>query len=126
MTSTDPTAGTVLGEEARRTLYDVLASARSTVDAEPIVPVDQDKLRDLFRKVEPVVAALLSAAREAGREEGRREAAKAMRDPVRRMTAALIAVDSRLTEPYPDDPRWTPWTRFIEPALRELRAAADA
>lgn len=68
----------------------------------------------------------VAAAREAGREEGREEAAKAMRGPVRRLTAALIAVDSLLTKPYPDDPRWTPWTRFVEPALREVRAVTDA
>ncbi|MFD9444975.1 hypothetical protein [Streptomyces sp. NPDC060001] len=41
----------------------------------------------------------------------------------RRVTSALIAVESLLTTPYPDDPRWTPWTRFVQPALKELREA---
>lgn len=41
----------------------------------------------------------------------------------RRLTSALIAVEPLLTEPYPDDPRWTPWTRFVGPALKELSDA---
>jgi hypothetical protein len=30
------------------------------------------------------------------------------------MIASLIAVRGHLYAPYPDDPRWSPWTRFIE------------
>jgi hypothetical protein len=30
---------------------------------------------------------------------------------------SLIAVKGWLDRPYPDDARWTPWTRFIERAL---------
>lgn len=41
----------------------------------------------------------------------------------RRLTSALIAVEPLLAEPYPDDPRWTPWTRFVGPALKELSDA---
>lgn len=41
----------------------------------------------------------------------------------RRVSSALIAVSPLLEQPYPDDPRWTPWTRFVQPALRELREA---
>lgn len=46
----------------------------------------------------------------------------------RSVIAALITVHGFLDTPYPDDPRWTPWTRFIEPALRgldETKAALD-
>jgi hypothetical protein len=46
-----------------------------------------------------------------------------VRKASRRVTSALIAVEPRLTQPYPDDPRWTPWTRFVGPALKELQAA---
>ncbi|GAQ64090.1 hypothetical protein [Streptomyces scabiei] len=41
----------------------------------------------------------------------------------RRLTSALIAVEPLLVKPYPDDPRWTPWTRFVGPALKELTDA---
>ncbi|MGY0023725.1 hypothetical protein ACVHNB_32745 [Streptomyces sp. YJ-C3] len=43
----------------------------------------------------------------------------------RRINSALIAVKPLLTTPYADDPRWTPWTRFVEPALRGLAGALD-
>lgn len=52
------------------------------------------------------------------------------------IAASLIAVKPHLDAPYPDDPRWTPWTRFIErelqrvdemkPALDDLEALAEA
>lgn len=35
----------------------------------------------------------------------------------RGLRAGCIAVSSHLSEPYPDDERWTPWTRFVEPCL---------
>lgn len=35
----------------------------------------------------------------------------------RDILASLIAVKSHLDQPYLDDPRWTPWTRFIERTL---------
>lgn len=47
----------------------------------------------------------------------------------RDIIASLIAVKGHLDQPYPDDPRWTPWTRFIERTLRkvdELAALASA
>lgn len=47
----------------------------------------------------------------------------AARTARRRVSSALIAVAPLLEQPYPDDPRWTPWTRFVQPALRELRDA---
>ena len=48
-----------------------------------------------------------------------------IRQARRRLNSALIAVEPLLTNPYPDDPRWTPWTRFVGPALKELKAALD-
>ncbi len=45
------------------------------------------------------------------------------RQAQRRLNSALIAVSSRLEQPYPDDPRWTPWTRFVKPAVTELGEA---
>lgn len=56
----------------------------------------------------------------------RRECAEEARDPIRRLTSALIAVEHNLDKPYPDDPRWTPWTRWVEPALKAVRALADS
>jgi hypothetical protein len=41
----------------------------------------------------------------------------------RGIIAACIAVKGKLDAPYPDDNRWTPWQRFIEPALRRLDEA---
>lgn len=44
-----------------------------------------------------------------------------IRAAVRDLTAALVAVSHRLDQPYPDDPEWTPWTRFVSPRLQKLR-----
>jgi len=49
-----------------------------------------------------------------------------VRSARRRINSALIAVEPLLTTPYPDDPRWTPWTRFVGPALKELTDALRA
>ena len=43
----------------------------------------------------------------------------------RSIAASLIAVKGHLDTPYPDDPRWTPWTRFIERTLRQVDELAD-
>ena len=37
---------------------------------------------------------------------------------------ALLTVKPSLDAPYPDDPRWTPWTRWGERAAREAHDAA--
>lgn len=44
----------------------------------------------------------------------------AEKEAVRHLAAALIAIEPHLSTPYPDDPRWTPWTRFVEPPLEYL------
>lgn len=33
---------------------------------------------------------------------------------VRETAKALITLEETLKQPYPDDPRWSPWTRFID------------
>jgi hypothetical protein len=40
---------------------------------------------------------------------------------VRRLTAALIAVSDRLDKPYTDRPELSPWTRYVQPRLAEVR-----
>lgn len=68
------------------------------------------------------------------KESARAEAAEArcarlqqaladVKDARRGIIAACIAVKGRLDQPYPDDDRWTPWTRFVEPALHRLDEA---
>lgn len=39
------------------------------------------------------------------------------------LSAGLFAVKPNLDKPYPDDPRWTPWSRFVEPREIMLRRA---
>jgi hypothetical protein len=56
-------------------------------------------------------------------EQTSQDAVQRARLACRRLTSALIAVEPLLTKPYPDDPRWTPWTRFVGPALKELSDA---
>ena len=44
-------------------------------------------------------------------------------EALRRNIVTWIALAPLLDEPYPDDPRWTPYTRF---AKRAMRQAGDA
>lgn len=39
------------------------------------------------------------------------------------LRAGLLGIKPILDKPYPDDPRWTPWTRFVEPRLIMLEEA---
>ena len=48
------------------------------------------------------------------------ENAATVREAHRDVVASLIAVKGHLDTPYPDDPRWTPWTRFVERSLKRL------
>ena len=41
-------------------------------------------------------------------------------------TSTAITLGPSLSDPYPDDPRWTPNTRFLEPMGRRAMAAKDA
>lgn len=50
----------------------------------------------------------------------------AMTQAVDSMWAALETVKFHLVKPYPDDPRWTPWSRFVEPAVTKLIEADRA
>jgi hypothetical protein len=42
-----------------------------------------------------------------------------------KLKAGLFAVDPLLKKPYPDDERWTPWTRFIGPQASQLERAIN-
>lgn len=39
-------------------------------------------------------------------------------DVLRSVGKAALLVKPTLTEPFPDDPRWTPWSRFMEQPAR--------
>ena len=43
----------------------------------------------------------------------------------RRLHSTLIALSNRLDKPYPDDERWTPWTRFVLPMIDVVDSAID-
>ena len=43
----------------------------------------------------------------------------------RSLQVGLLTVLPLLDKPYPDDPRWSPWTRFVQPRLRMLEAAFE-
>ncbi|WP_439946482.1 hypothetical protein [Streptomyces sp. BBFR109] len=37
--------------------------------------------------------------------------------------AGLMAIKPHLDKPFPDDPRWTPWSRFVHPRMVMLQQA---
>lgn len=63
----------------------------------------------------------LPTERERALEEAMREAKKALRANV----ITWIVLEGALGTPYPDDPRWTPWTRFGERAFRRAGEALE-
>ena len=42
------------------------------------------------------------------------EALAESEDALRRVATTCIALSDLLDKPYPDDPRWTPYTRFVK------------
>ena len=54
--------------------------------------------------------------------EALREAAGALKAWI----ATALTLRAHLEDPYPDDPRWTPYTRFVERELRRTAAARAA
>ena len=51
------------------------------------------------------------------------EALAESEDALRRVATTCIALSDLLDKPYPDDPRWTPYTRFVKPALQRVERA---
>lgn len=41
----------------------------------------------------------------------------------KKLYAGLFGIKPFLDKPYPDDERWTPWTRFVEPRLKMMSEA---
>lgn len=99
--------------------------------------INSEQLDDLYMRAEQLEELLGVAeetsnqseaerARAVQRAEQAEAALERARQARRRMNSALIAVESHLTKPYPDDPRWTPWTRFVGPALQGLTEALQS
>ena len=108
--------------------------------AEDIAKFDQAE--DALDAVERELADLRAKAAESGTLLGRtanerddwqdraddaerrlREATDALRElleDAKRVFTAGLTVKPYLDSPYPDDDRWTPWTRFLRPALVRL------
>lgn len=69
---------------------------------------------------------LIQALRLSQENEKRyREALEVTRVAMRDAAANVIAVEGSTDTPYPDDPRWSPWSRFLERALRRLSSAEE-
>lgn len=48
-----------------------------------------------------------------------------LRRKYNRLNSGLLAIKPYLSEPYPDDQRWSPWTRFVEPRLKVMSKAFE-
>jgi hypothetical protein len=85
---------------------EALDEARAALAGEPTPPAIPEQLAAVTRRLEEA-------------EELLRECAEALR----KNETTWIALSATLDQPYPDDPRWSPWTRFGE---RAARAASQA
>jgi hypothetical protein len=63
------------------------------------------------------IMALLAAATQAAVVAALEERQKLSQKQFNHLEAALFAVKPLLDKPYPDDSRWSPWSRFVAPAL---------
>lgn len=43
-----------------------------------------------------------------------------------RTVTTALTISPLLDDPYPDDPRWTPYTRWVKPNADRVMAARDA
>lgn len=120
-----------VGDDSRgwRNLVGEAADALDTLAA---LEAERDHAQKLVRDYE---ALTLSQAEEIDAAERRLEQAEQARDEAREILAGaaadLMAISSnpKVNEPYPDDPRWSPWSRFGARALArvgEARAALAA
>lgn len=125
-----------LAAEAGRTVANLRDRYRNTSSAnvDPMVAsltaeverltVERDQWRattETLQDYTDAFAGLLKSERE--RAEQLREALRGMITAEQGITADCIAVKHHLDSPYPDDPQWTPWTRFVERGLQRLDAA---
>ncbi len=81
--------------------------------------INKELNRALTKRNEELIAAEVRLASVPALVEALRECNEAGRG----LTADLIAVKPHLDLRYPDDPRWTPWTRFVERGLGRLDEA---
>ncbi|MDQ0825370.1 hypothetical protein QFZ60_001543 [Arthrobacter sp. B2I5] len=96
----------------------------------------EDKLDDIFERkgdlvaygdlyqteelegIKEELAALISQQCNQARIDER----KKVRKPFGELMAGLFAIDYYINKPFPDDPRWTPKSRFIEPRVQDVLA----
>lgn len=53
------------------------------------------------------------------REDQLRELLRQAADALLEVGKKALVVKPTLSKPYPDDPSWTPWTRFLEQPARD-------
>lgn len=75
--------------------------------------------------IERTINKYIDAAYHAGRTHSDGSVAEIV-EAAKGVEIALIAVAPTLEKPFDDDPRWSPWTRFVEPKLDKLIAASAA
>ena len=45
---------------------------------------------------------------------------KDLHEAMKRLRSGLFAVEPHLNKPFKEDPRWTPYSRFVEPRISEV------
>jgi hypothetical protein len=50
---------------------------------------------------------------------------KDLREAATKLRSGIFGIEPYLNKPFPDDPRWTPYTRFVEPYLTNLTYIID-
>ncbi len=112
-------------EQAERERDEAMKWTRSGTGNEPVSERDGliAQLMEAENELHLAIARAVNAESRLASVPALVEALRECDEEGRALTADLIAVKLHLDDPYPDDPRWTPWTRFVERGLRRLDAA---
>jgi hypothetical protein len=115
------------GDESPRLakLRELVGAHKKDIELAGIVMDIQLRAFEEAKKPDPSVfvdeGALASIQAYADRQTDER--LKLIKKQLHKLNAGIIAVDFNLNKPYPDDPRWTPYSRFVGPRLKMLSAA---
>lgn len=103
MTSTKQHTSTAEDEELRKTVNDLLPSHFDRSDVDLVVALIKSRDEQREREITEKIALI--------------------RSKYQKLENGIFAVMYYLDKPYPDDDRWTPYSRFIHPKMIMVRKA---
>lgn len=86
----------------------------------------RQRLDDYWYTLTPAILEAIATAQQPQGAPGDAELLKQAADKLWACAKAALVVEHSLDKPYEDDPRWSPWTRWVERPAREAHDLAMA